>query len=48
MNDYDLANALRRQQMLQSLIMQYGFEYLDRLDPEDIEQMIEDMDRYFE
>ena len=48
MNDYDLANALRRQQMLQSLIMQYGFKYLDRLDPEDIEQMVEDMDRYFE
>lgn len=45
---YDNPEQLRRQQLIQSVIMRYGMMYLDQLDDEELEQLIEEEDRYFE
>ena len=47
MMTYD-TEQLRRNQLLQSVIMRYGMMYLDQLSEEEFEQLIEEEDRYFE
>lgn len=47
MNNYD-AEFYHKQQLLQSAIMRYGITYLDQLEPEDLINLIEQEDRYYE
>lgn len=39
---------LRRNQLIQSVIDKYGMMYLDQMSEEELEQLIEEEDRYFE
>lgn len=39
---------LRKNQLIQSVIDKYGMMYLDQMSEEELEQLIEEEDRYFE
>ena len=47
MMTYD-TEQLHRNQLLQSLINTYGMMYLDQMSEEELEDLMEEEDRYFE
>lgn len=46
MNTYD--NEYQRQQILQAMIMRYGITYLDQLDLESLQELMDEEERYYE
>lgn len=42
------SEQLRRNQLIQLVIDKYGMMYLDQMSEEELEQLIEEEDRYFE
>ena len=41
------ANELYRQQILQSIINKYGMEYLDHMDYNELEELMEQEEQYY-